>query len=77
MERILTVLVFYHLWDKNSLYLKIKSGSAFKLYINVGYVKAFNFQNFNQDGNENANLKKRILQSSKFDTSSFPVKENV
>ena len=40
------------MWDKNSVYAKIESGFAFKPHMNDVYVKAFNDQTFNEDGDE-------------------------
>ena len=44
------------MWDENSVYLKIETGFAFKPRMNDVYVKAFNNQTFNEDGNESAIL---------------------
>ena len=41
-------------WDKNSVYLEIENGFAFKLDMNDFYVETFNDQTFNQDGNDSA-----------------------
>ena len=42
------------MWDENSVLPKIESGFAFALHMNDVYVKAFNDQTFNEDGNESA-----------------------
>ena len=44
------------LWDESSVYPKIETGFAFKPDMNNVYVKAFNNQTFNQDGDESAIL---------------------
>ena len=41
-------------WDEKSVYPKIERGFAFKLHMNDVYVKSFNDQIFNQDGDESA-----------------------
>ena len=45
------------MYNEKSVYPKVESGFAFKLYMNIVYVEAFNIQTFNQDGNESAILK--------------------
>ena len=40
------------MWDCNSVYPKIESGFAFKPHMNDVYVKAFNNETFNEDGDE-------------------------
>ena len=45
------------MWDEKSVYPKIQNGFAFKPHMKKTYVKAFNNQTFNQDGNESAILK--------------------
>ena len=42
--------------DENSVYPKIETGFAFKPHMNDVYVKAFNNQSFNEDGDESAIL---------------------
>ena len=42
------------MWDENSVYPKMESGFAFARHMNDVYVKAFNAQTFNEDGNESA-----------------------
>ena len=44
------------MWDENSIYPKIETGFAFKPHMNDVYVKAFNDQSFNTDGDESAIL---------------------
>ena len=41
-------------WDANSVFPEIQSGIAFKPHMENIYVKAFNFQTFNQNGKERA-----------------------
>ena len=48
------------MWDENSLYPKIETGSAFKPGMKDVYVEAFNNQTFDQDGDEFAILGKNI-----------------
>ena len=43
--------------DENSVFPKIESGFAFAPHMNDVYVKAFNDQTFNQDGDESAILR--------------------
>ena len=45
------------IWDEKSVYPKIETGFAFEPHMNDVYVKAFNNQTFNQDGNESGILK--------------------
>ena len=58
------------MWDQNSVYPKIATGYAFKPHMNDLFVNDFNNQNYNQDGNDSALLKK-VLQSSKSSISTF------
>ena len=44
------------MWDQNSVYTKIETGFAFKPNMNDVYVKAFNNQSFNEDGDKSAIL---------------------
>ena len=48
------------MWDKNSVYLKIETGYAFKTHMNDVFVNDFNIWTFNQDGNDSAILKIKI-----------------
>ena len=43
-------------WDENSVYPKIETGFAFAPHMNDVYVKAFNNQTFNEDGDESGIL---------------------
>ena len=45
--------------DENSMYPKIESGFAFAPHMKDVYVKAFNDQTFNEDGNEYALLRRK------------------
>ena len=45
------------MWDEKSVYPKVDTGFAPKPHINAVYIKSFNDQTFNQDGNESAILK--------------------
>ena len=47
------------MWDEISVYPKIESGFSFAPHMNDVYVKAFNDQSFNQDGDESAILTSR------------------
>ena len=53
------------MWDKKSVYPKIKTDYAFKPRMNDMFVKDFNIQTFNQDVNDSPRLKIKILQSAK------------
>ena len=55
------------MWDEKSIYPIKESGFAFKPDKNYVYVKAFNHQTFNQDGDASALSKK--IQSTSFDNS--------
>ena len=59
------------MWDQNSVYPRTESGFCFKPDMNDVYVEAVNIQTFNQDYNESALLRKKILQSTKFYISTF------
>ena len=48
-------------WDEKSVYPKIETGFAFKPHKKNVYVKAFNDQNFIEDGDESAILKVKIF----------------
>ena len=45
------------IWDKSSVFPKIKTGFAFKPHMNDVYLETFNNQSFNKDSNEAAILK--------------------
>ena len=44
-------------WDEKPVYPKLETGFAFKPHMKIVYVKEFNDQTCNQDGNEYAILK--------------------
>ena len=69
----------YHsaMWDENSVYPKIESGFAFKPYMNDVYIKSFNDQTFNQDGDESAILKIKFYDPPTVIFQHPPVKEKV
>ena len=52
------------MWDKNSVYLKMKTGYAFQPHMNDVFVNEFNDQTFNHNGNDSAISKKCLLQFS-------------
>ena len=51
------------MYDKKSPYPKIEDGFAFKPYMNDVYVKSFNDQTFNQDGDDSAILKNILVST--------------
>ena len=65
------------LWDENSVYPKIETGFAFKPHMNDVYVKAFNDQTFNQDGDESAILTIKNYDPPNLIFQHLPVKEKV
>ena len=65
------------MYDEKSVSPKVESGFAFKPYTNDVYVKAFNSQGFNQNGNENAILKIIFHNSRDLIFQHLPVKEKV
>ena len=65
------------MWDENSVYPKIESGSAFEPLMNNVYVEAFNNQTFNQDGDESAILGLKHHNPSNLIFQHLPVKEKV
>ena len=48
------------MWDGKSVFPKVESVFAFNPNMNVFFVETFIIQNFKQDGNESAFLKKYI-----------------
>ena len=64
------------MWDKNSVYLKIEAGIAFKPHMNKTYADAFNYQIFNQDGNEPAILRKKYYNSPNLIFQHLPVNQS-
>ena len=69
----------YHsaMWDENSVYPEIETGSAFKPDMNNVYVEAFNNQTFNQDGDESAVLRLKYYNPCDVIFQHLPVKEKV
>ena len=65
------------MWDKNSVYPKIATGSAFKPHMNDVYVKAFNNQTFKRDGDESAILTIKNYNPPNPIFQHLPVKEKV
>ena len=63
------------MWDENSLCPKKETGFAIKHHMNNVYVKAFNNQIFNQDGNESAILKLKHYNPPDLIFQVLPVKE--
>ena len=64
-------------WDKNSVYPKVKSGFNFTPHMNDVYVEAFNNQTFNQDGNESAILKINFYKPRDLIYQHLPVEKKV
>ena len=65
------------MWDENSVYPKVESGFAFAPHMNDVYVKAFNNQTFNEDGNESAILRIKYHNPPNHLFQHLPVKEKV
>ena len=65
------------MWDENSVYPKIETGFAFKPHMKKVYVKAFNNQTFNQDGDETAILRIKYYNPRHLIFQHLPVKEKV
>ena len=65
------------MWDENSVYPKRKTGFAFKPHMNDIYVKAFNNQSFNQDGDESAILKIKYYNPPNLIFQHLPIKKKV
>ena len=65
------------MWDKNSVYPKIETGFAFKPNMNDVYVKAFNDQTFNEDGDESAILTIKYYNPPDLIFQHLPIKEKV
>ena len=55
-----TILYPCAMLAENSVYSKIESGFAFKPQMKNVYVEVFNYQTFNEDGNESAISKKKL-----------------
>ena len=65
------------MWDENSVYPKIETGLAFKPHMNDVYVKAFNDQTFNEDGDESAILTMKYHSPPDLIFQHLPIKEKV
>ena len=65
------------MWDEKSTYPKIETGFAFKPHMNDVYVKAFNDQTFNEDGDESAILTIKYYNPPGLIFQHLPVKEKV
>ena len=65
------------MWDEKSVYPKIETGFAFKPHMNDVYVKAFNNQTFNEDGDESAILTIKYYNPPDLIFQHLPVKEKV
>ena len=65
------------MWDKISLYPKIKTGFAFKPRMNDVFVETFKNKTFNQDGNESGILKLKYYNPANPIFQHWPVKEKV
>ena len=65
------------MWDQDSLYPKIETGFAFKPYMNDVYVKAFNDQTYNEDGDESAILTIKYYNPPNLVFQHIPIKEKV
>ena len=65
------------MWDENSVYPKIETGFAFKPRMNNVYVKAFNDQSFNEDGDESAILTIKYYNPPDLIFQHLPIKEKV
>ena len=65
------------MWDEKSVYPKIETGFAFKPHMNDVYVKAFNDQTFNEDGDESAILKIKYYNPPNPIFQHLPIKEKV
>ena len=65
------------MWDENSVYPKTETGFAFKPDMKDVYVKAFNNQTFNEDGDESAILTIEYYNPPDRLFHNLPVKEKV
>ena len=65
------------MWDEKSTYPKIETGFAFKPHMNDVYVKAFNDQTFNEDGDESTILTIKYYSPPGLIFQHLPVKEKV
>ena len=65
------------MWNEKSVYPKTETGFAFKPHMKDIYVKAFNNQTFNQDGDESAILTIKYYNSENLIFQHLPVEEKV
>ena len=65
------------MWEENSVCPEKETGFAFRPYMKDIYVKAFNIQTFNQDGNESAIKKIKYYIPLNLIFQHLPVKERV
>ena len=65
------------MWDENSVYPKIENGFAFAPHMNDVYVKLFNDQTFNEDGDGTAILTVKYYNPPNLIFQHLPVKEKV
>ena len=72
-----TSLYLSAMHDEKSVYPKIGTGFTFKPHVNDVYVKLFNDQTFNQDGNESAILKKNYYNPPDHIFQHLPIKGKV
>ena len=63
------------MWNENSVYRKIETGFAFQPQMNDVYVKTFNDQLFNEDGDEPAILTIKYYNPSNLIFQHLPIKE--
>ena len=64
-------------WDENSVYLKIENGFASAPHMNDVYVKTFNNQTFNEEGNESAIFRIKYHNPPNLMFQHLPVKETL
>ena len=64
-------------WDKNSVFPKIGTRFSFWPHMNDVYVKPFNDQTFNQNGDESAKLKIKHYNPPNLIFQQLPVKEKL
>ena len=65
------------MWDENSVYPEIESSFVFALHMKDVYVKAFNNQTFNEDGNQSAILRIKYYNPPNLIFQHLPVIEKV
>ena len=65
------------MYDEKCVYPKTESEFAFKLYMINVHVEVFNFESFNENGNESAILENKFYNPHEFTFDHFPVKEKI